>query len=591
MSIKSLTCTFIVMCLLLCGSRASCQDGPPELADDPTALLDGNSYLHVLLPATELAARILAGVGNPIFKSDKIIMIQALVARPAAVRILFPTTRYFPEYLPLLKQSTHSFCRIVPPTPPANWDNLIICDPEALRKLDILIRLAHSSQFMKGAMENDWTYMDMIGHVESSPVKLLLVAHPSVADEHMVDHMSYILAFLLAHESWHLTHGAGTNFDSEEDMSALPEPEWNTKLMCRNYESFGREGLSVFSGELVTPAPPVPLDEEGTTEDPALRQRVLATRHVWQEEQDADKFGGETLTEFVGLLKGRTKDEEITFLASEIIQNFGNMALFSWFSRLQPFAQSHCATSANKDFFLTRCMCDDKMIYSQAISLFGSTHPPIILRMRTAAVSFSSEFKKKIGIDLTTSELPNADVARHWLVVIDTFSAVPLKMSFANCWSLTDKVVAGGNIVQILPDLAGFDPTKVNLQYPGYPKDEAQLMRECLATPRPKKKEFRTVPSSIELFPFTKAQSDLLLTRKHTEIPSIKVRDCVFRTAGVNANVASMDQLDKDILYVNAGSESATEFATRYRSQLALDSRNILQIIVKSGVPCETGQF
>jgi hypothetical protein len=581
--------TMIVIAILSRTVPALAQE-MTSASNDTSALFDAQAYLRLLGPASKFAARILAGLGNPVFVPDKPVALQALTPQPVSVTVLFPTEKQFPQYLPLLRSSTHSFCQIIPPTPPDNIKNLLVCDPDTLRQLDILIRISHSPAYVNQQMKNDWTYMRLLRRIQTEPDKVLSEAKPTVSDEHMQEHMSFILVFLLAHETWHLTHGAGTNFESDADrVQPSSDTELTDKLLCRNYEAFPRQGLSLFAVDH-----PTPLAEEGTTEDPSFRNTLKTTRQIWQEEEDADHFGAETMVKLVAFIKDKDGTADIDHLSSEIIQNFGNMMLQIWFSKMQPFAQDHCAKFANQDFYLTRCMCQDKSIYGQVINLFGATHPPIVLRMHTAAFYFASQLRQNIGIDLTKSTEPDALVALLWLQVIDGLSDVPLKLSMAACMNFPKVVVEHGNIVQVLPDLAGFVGPDASTQHPGYPSDEAKFIEKCLVpghdSVRPPDNQSKTPQSTISTpntDHTTVKQTDLLSTRKDVEkLPPTAVRDCAFRMAGITDEIATMDQLDKDMLYMRAAWELPSEFAEKYPSQLSADKRTKLQMIVKLGATC-----
>jgi hypothetical protein len=570
--------------LLLFPEALLARDQAPK-ENDSAALLDTQSYLRLLGPASEFAAQILAGLGNPVITPDKTVALQAITTQPVSATVLFPTAKQFPQYLPLLRSSTHSFCQIVPPAPPENVKNLIICDPDTLRQLDILIRVAHSPAY-PDEMKNDWTYMGLLHRIQTEPAKVLAEAKPSVTDEHMQEHMSFILVFLLAHETWHLTHGAGTQFNSESDPVQSPKTtEFNQKLMCRNYEAFPREGLSLFVNDH-----PTPLAEEGTTEDPSFRASLKQTRQIWQEEEDADHFGADTLSKLVAFIKEKAPTTDLVHMSSEIIQNFGNMMLDIWLSKMQPFAYGHCGGFSDQDFYLTRCMCQDKTIYNQATNLFGPTHPPIVLRMHTAAFYFAAQVKKNAGVDLLHPKEPDAFVALRWLEVIDGLSDVPLKLSMASCLDLPKQLTEGGNIIQVLPDLAGFVGAQSSTQHPGYPADESKFMQACLAT-KPANPTLTKTPSSATNNPEPasddKLQADILATRKGgTKLPTVEARDCAFRMAGITSELSSMDQLDKDLLYIRAGYDLPSEFAEKYASQISDDKRTKLQILIKSGVSC-----
>jgi CHAT domain len=81
-------------------------------------------------------------------------------------------------------------------------------------------------------------------------------------------------------------------------------------------------------------------------------------------------------------------------------------------------------------------------------------------------------------------------------------------------------------------------------------------------------------------------QDYLLSTRKHPNIPPVAIRDCLFQMAGITDEIAAMDQLDKDMLYMRAASEIPSEFAEDYASRLSANKRMKLQTIIKSGDAC-----
>jgi hypothetical protein len=178
--------------------------------------------------------------------------------------------------------------------------------------------------------------------------------------------------------------------------------------------------------------------------------------------------------------------------------------------------------------------------------------------------------------------------------VIDGLSDVPLKLSMASCLNFPKIVVQHGNIVQVLPDLAGFVGSDVNSRHPGYPGDEARFMEKCLAPahdsirpPENRSKTSQPIISAPDTGQAIEKQTDLLSTRKDVpKLPPTAVRDCAFRMAGITDEIAMMDQLDKDMLYMRASWELPSEFAEKYASQLSADKRTKLQTIVKSGVTC-----
>jgi tetratricopeptide (TPR) repeat protein len=451
--------------------------------NDSAALFDAASYLHLLAPAASKAANIIANQGNPIIVAGKPIALQVLTtSQPVSLTVLFPTAADFPQYLPILKSSAHSFCQVIPPVAPSDTHNLVICDPDTLRQLDILIRAAYSPSYLDQQMTNDWTFMRFLARLQTEPAKVIEEVKSTVSDEQVEEDMSLLLAFLLAHETWHLTHGKGTQFDSGVSQEAPSDTELNEKLMCRNYQAFLRNGFKLSEGDITWP---VALSDEGTTDEPSFRQTFKITRDIWQEEEDADRFAAETLEKYVYSLHKNGHEDEVYRVSSRVLQGFALMMLDTWYSKIAPFATAHCGAFANQDFYLMRCTCQNKSIYRDVVNLFGSTHPPIVLRMYTAAASYLSSLKTNVGIDLTTSQNPMAGSALYWLALINGLSDVPLKLSWVQCSDfkkVRDQVEQ--SIGQEVPDLARFRMSRLNRKNPGYPTEDEEILltASCLTT-------------------------------------------------------------------------------------------------------------
>jgi hypothetical protein len=552
-------------------------------------MADADAYLQYVAPASTDAARILSGLGDPIFSGKDGVALQILPEKPVSVAVLFPTSKRFTDHLKTLRSAGHSLCQVLPQGLSANAPRAILCDPDVLRKLDILIRLSHQHEYIS-LLKNDWAIMDLLDRIDKDPTAVLTEADPQVSGEHMEEHLTLILTFLLAHESWHLQHPGGTRFDTSGLTPDLAN-ELSTKFVCRNYEEFSRRGIGL---GILQKSPSIPLSQEGTTDDPTTRSYFAQTRAVWKDEVAADEYGGEIMARFIRYIKekGAVPKSELEDTSSEIIQKFGNIMLASWFSTLQPFAVKHCSDFAGQDFYLTRCMCGDKGIYTQVLQLFGSTHPPIVLRMYTAATRFAQEVKQNPGIELTSDTNPNIAIARGWLILLDGLLDVPLKLSLADCWQLSKVVTPGGNIVQVLPDFAGFVGPAASSKYPGYPADESAFMAQCLLGP---KNGAKSTPQQ----PGNSGNAEIELLSKRIDLnrmPSVSARNCSLRMAGVMDALAGLDDLDLDMLYMRAARDTPAEFAVaktettppkKYATLMPLDGRNRLQTIIKSGTPCK----
>jgi hypothetical protein len=322
--------------------------------------------------------------------------------------------------------------------------------------------------------------MDLLKRLESEPDKLLAEARPDVSDDHMNEHMSFLLAFLLAHEAWHLRNGTVSEFDSPQQAAPPVRSELQTRIMCRNLDEYVRVGK-----QFEIKHPLVPLKEEDVPSAPDERQDFDASRKIWEEELDADKYAGEILAKVV--LKAREAgiaEGEVQRIFSENMMHLGLLMLTQWHSRLTPFADQYCSEFARQDFYLTRCMCQSKDRYSQVQAVFVDTHPPIVLRIYAAATTYLKTLGIGKGKDVN-AVFPGRgkalQAAVNWYQIIDAITDVPFKLTLPACKTvILDTTASDGRIVQVLPELAGIFGPSGSAVYPGYPADEGALIMQCV---------------------------------------------------------------------------------------------------------------
>ncbi len=133
----------------------------------------------------------------------------------------------------------------------------------------------------------------------------------------------------------------------------------------------------------------------------------------------------------------------------------------------------------------------------------------------------------------------------------------------------------------------------------GFVADAVELYTDMfqLYLPTPKSDIRDTLEPNTPI-PTHDKKADLLSSRSGAAhiIPVPSVRDCAFRMAGVVGNVATLDQLDKDLVYLRASEDTPSAFAARqttttipksYAALIPADGRTKLQTIIKSHVACE----
>jgi len=90
-------------------------------------------------------------------------------------------------------------------------------------------------------------------------------------------------------------------------------------------------------------------------------------------------------------------------------------------------------------------------------------------------------------------------------------------------------------------------------------------------------------------------QDDILLKRIEVGLPDPRYRDCVFRKAGVYADIEHLDAVDRDILFARAGWSTVDEFAEKttetvdpvtYGDLLVKPKMTMLLRLIKTRIEC-----
>jgi hypothetical protein len=533
-----------VLLLLFAAGAAAQASARSQAPEDAYAYLNtADAYVPFLLRAADPAVRFLAGLHDPIFAGKGGIALQILPQDPASVAVLFPTPSVFPDYLKLLRESG-SLCKIMPVLPSHGGQRIVACDPDALRRLDIYIRVSHDHQFI-ASIKNDWSMMRLLKRIERDPAGILREAGHKVIEEHMRQHMAFILVFLLSHESWHLAHQSAAAFEDVAATAPGAITDLPQKIACRNYEEFVRQGITLD----IDKHPPIKIEEEETTADPTVRPQFSEKRGAWSDELEADAQAGTAMADLVRYLKEHNTLEQTDLedVVSEIIQEFGQIMVIIWYPRLDEFASSNCREHAGEDFFLTRCLCEDSSRYDKIAQLFSAAHPPIILRMLRAAAGFAYELHKKVpSIDLGGKN-PELFVARSWTRVLQGLVDSPFKISSVEC-NIRPTLGPDGYITEVLPELAGLLGPHPSERYPGYPADEAALIDQCQKLIDVKIASSKSVPKALSFAPLELVDSTGERLPRFEEyssgafeeflraIPGIQVIDCS------NVNMAVLSQ-------------------------------------------------
>jgi len=440
---------------------------------------DDKAFLGFLVKAATDAVNILGGVGDPAFESAAI---QMHPPKHVTTMLWFAPDAAYPADL-RARYAQHA-CQVLPLADDnnVNADNTIACNPAFLRRLYMLIRLAHSNR-INDFIHNDWALITLLRRLDQEPDKVFEEAAVDVSESHMQEHISFALVMLLAHEAWHIQAHDVAAFDSPDQAQSMTpkKRDLGRHVNCRNYDEFGRaQGRFVFGGKASS------IDAEGTTSDPADREYVSRSRAIWKGENAADKYAAQILVRVMDALVEKGLQPNQYYLLSESVMTAGTIALLSWYGKLEEFAVQECAEFEGQDFFLTKCLCKGRKYYDRLSYLFGGTHPPMLLRMsvmidKMIVDSLRASRKRARHED----EASKAEIERHtlairgWRTLLEAALDTPLKITFASCMSPFENMTPDGQLVQVFPDLAGVLGPHGSKQYVGYPEDEGTLMMEC----------------------------------------------------------------------------------------------------------------
>ena len=132
----------------------------------------------------------------------------------------------------------------------------------------------------------------------------------------------------------------------------------------------------------------------------------------------------------------------------------------------------------DKDYFLTRCMCNDRKRFKDAEVLFSDTHPVLYLRI-------ASIVKKVFGPEgISVSELSEPGQERLFarMTMLEHLTETPSKIALGAC--LLRNITAFDatkNLIMDYPAIEGFF-TEQGSQYSGVPPQEIlfDIWEHCL---------------------------------------------------------------------------------------------------------------
>ena len=260
----------------------------------------------------------------------------------------------------------------------------VLCNLVFVEEMDAMFRVIHNQNYLDSILRSDHDFMMFLSRLHRNPQDV--ITESGTQDIHdMTDHWLSLLVFLLAHELHHLEQGERMHaFEPTRTDQNGPDfnvaPDLRTTLLCRNYEEFQRQGWDLFKE-----SKPKSLESEDAKARPREQEILRVSREVWKSELEADRYAVSVVVAAFQTLSEKVGDKRMIEIGvGHFVEAVALLAMRSWYDRMASFAEYPCARFAQRDYMLTRCLCDTAENYRSVGIFFDDTHPPIYLRVSTA---------------------------------------------------------------------------------------------------------------------------------------------------------------------------------------------------------------
>ena len=355
---------------------------------------------------------------------------------------------------------------------------VIICNLNTFSKLTVLMLAIHDESLLEKYMISDRGYMDLAHQIDTDPKKILETLTVKVPEDHLMQHLLYLSAFVLGHELQHLAKNS--RHDRLGDTSFIPRPKQNddpgaslaTERICRNYLEFERHGLSLLGQKGLLSLAKVPLPADA-------KEGAAITKAAWAAEIDADEHASAMTILLIRKMvsaQAEILDDAVTEFS---LQTLSTVAFYYWYERLGAFAAAACPEYREQSFFLTRCMCHGRERFTQAEGLYSDSHPVLYLRVIAAIERIFG----KDGIKASELSVEARDKLFYRLTANTNLMEAPSKIALGACLLNNVAILkqTSRNFMDY-PALEGFHG-EVNPDFAGAPPDALRdsLLKECLA--------------------------------------------------------------------------------------------------------------
>ncbi|KRB99801.1 hypothetical protein ASE11_09010 [Hydrogenophaga sp. Root209] len=281
-------------------------------------------------------------------------------------------------------------------------------------------------------------------------------------DEHVIDHMSMAMLYVLSHEVGHLL---SPDSDSNAAIDSVPldsTPSYRAAILrlCKHADYFKSSNfyLDMFDEIVIDPTS----QQRGFIDKFKAQDKQLeSTERMFREEALADLFATDFSLKYFARL-GRNDKESAAYQQYLFLENVEALATYFWYRSYFQFADSVCQGVHNTAQF-SACLGLDTANWIAASDVFGRSHRNFLLRAVETFSVFVAERTTFYDIPLADRIVAPDDEALRAMLETDRQAAVrvistlqrhfflrelvdtPLKLAYTGCTIGWAKEVSGNN--------------------------------------------------------------------------------------------------------------------------------------------------
>jgi hypothetical protein len=328
---------------------------------------------------------------------------------------------------------------------------LIICNTEFLSEMEVVLRYYEHGE----NLQTTKAITGLIAMLDNDPTAILrkVRADPKLMklsgedNDHITDHMSMLLLFLLSHEVGHLMSGADLATQDESALNKSKDYEASILRLCKQADQFAAHDFHLDGFEaIVEPSSAV---RAFVTKFRERDRFIDLTDQKFREEEVADELSGDLTLSYFKLLS-KSDRQRSDYLLYLYVENMQSIAIYTWYKSFTMFQQRTCGELRNTESLGT-CLGFDPEKFISAADVFGKYHSHVFVRTFSMMSVLIAERTSFYDIPLhdrvvavTAGELApyNEQKRRHVsevLGIVQRFLFMkelvdtPLKLAFTGC--------------------------------------------------------------------------------------------------------------------------------------------------------------